>query len=141
MTAYKTKYDIVNRALQHCRVNTISSFADHSDAAKETQVAYSRLREAELRSNFWRFAIRRSILRPIDGGTMLWTPPTYNAATAYLVGQVTVDANGDWWEAKTASTGAAQDDASAAWGHYIGNDYADNNRCRSCQWRYHAVDI
>jgi hypothetical protein len=65
---YQTPVDIVNRALQHCRMKKVASITppDHSANAQETAFVYDKLREAELRCNLWRFASKRAILRPIS---------------------------------------------------------------------------
>ena len=68
VSAYKTREDIANRALQHCRMRRIVSLIppDSSANAQETAFIYDKVREAELRCNVWRFSIRRCILRAVD---------------------------------------------------------------------------
>lgn len=125
MGAFKTRVDIANRALQHCSTKHIKSFADFSPQAHEVSECYDRIREAELRRNVWRFSVRRSVLRPIDTNTVLWTPPTW-AAGSYSVGAVVVDSLGDWWENTVASnTLPPSEDSANGWQHYFGNDSAD----------------
>lgn len=121
MPGYQTPYDIANRACQHCRADRITSFSDYSAAAQEIGFAYDKIREAELRRRNWRFSIRRAVLRAIDTTTLLWTPPTYDATTAYSAGQVVVDSNSEWWQAKAASTGQTPA-AGVYWSHYFGPD-------------------
>ena len=120
MPGFQTPYDIGNRAAQHCRAERFSAFTDFSASAQEIGFVYDKLREAELRRRVWRFAVRRSVLRAIDSTTLLWTPPAYASATSYSFGQV-VTYNGEWWQAKTASTGQTPA-AGAYWQHYFGPD-------------------
>src|SRR5665811_2337991 len=80
--------DIVNRALQHVGAERIVTLADNSKNASECSFVYNRARQAELRDNVWRFAIRRSALRPLTSTSQAWTPPVYVAATTYVVGSV-----------------------------------------------------
>ncbi len=127
MSAYKTREDIANRALQHLRMKRIISLIppDSSANAQETAFVYDKVREAELRNNVWRFAIRRTILRAVDTSTLLWTPPTYVAATTYPLGAVVVDANGDWWQSKQGSNTGHTPGVGAYWAHYFGPDTCD----------------
>lgn len=126
MPAYKTKYDIANLALAHLGREFIDSFSLQSDEATSIKNVYERAREAELMGDYWTFAIRRTISRPVGDDTLLWTPPDYAAATAYAsAGLVVVDSNGDWWESKQATTGHTPDAASPYWQHYIGPDHMD----------------
>lgn len=120
---YQTAVDIANRALQHCRMARITSFTDSSLNAKETGFVYDKLREAELRSNIWRFAIKRAVLRGIDSTSLLWTPPSWAIGTTYAAGAVVTDANGEWWQSKTAANIANTPAAGAFWAHYTGPDY------------------
>ena len=121
MPGFQTPYDIGNRAAQHCRSDRITTFADFTPGAQEIGFLYDKVREAELRRRCWRFAVRRAVLRAIDTTTLLWTPPAYDAATAYSIGQVVVDTNNEWWQAKAASTGQTPA-AGAYWQHYFGPD-------------------
>lgn len=90
VTAFTSPTDIANRALNHCG-------ADHqiddllTDVSKEQRLVlsvYTKLRQAELRRNNWNFSLKRSVIRPIDTTSYDWTPPAYDAATTYRVGQV-----------------------------------------------------
>jgi hypothetical protein len=127
-SAYKTREDIANRALQHCRMQRIVSLIppDSSANAQETAFVYDKAREAELRNNVWRFAIRRCILRAVDYSTLLWTPPTYSASTTYSLGSVVVDSNGDWWQSKVASNTGNTPAVGASWAHYYGPDTCES---------------
>jgi len=80
--AFQTSVDIANRALQHCRMLRIVAFTDSSPNAKETGFVFDKVREAELRSNLWRFATKRVVLRPIDTSTVtLATSTTVSSGT------------------------------------------------------------
>lgn len=93
---------------------TISTKAD-----REFARCYDKLRQAELRRNVWAFATRRAILRPIDTGTSIWTPPTWSAVTAYTVGQVVVY-NGDWYQAQEGVAEGDIPNVAATWLKYFG---------------------
>jgi hypothetical protein len=87
--AYQIALDIANRAIQHLvGINRIYSFSDTTPAAREIAFTYDKVRDAELRRNVWRFAIRRAVLRPIDTSTVIWTPAAWAAATTYAAGVV-----------------------------------------------------
>jgi hypothetical protein len=120
---YQTSIDIANRALQHCRMHRIASFNDSSANAKETGFVYDKLREAELRSNIWRFAIKRAILRPIVPLSLLWIPPDYSAIGTYAAGAVVQDSYGEWWVSKIGGNLGTSPAAGTIWAHYSGVDY------------------
>jgi hypothetical protein len=88
--AYQIALDIANRAIQHLvGVNRIYAlYDDKTPVAKEIAFTYDKVRDAELRRNTWRFAIRSAVLRPITSATVLWTPPAWVAATTYAAGAV-----------------------------------------------------
>jgi hypothetical protein len=87
---FKIPEDVANRALQHIGAERIVAFTDSSKNAAETSFCYNKLRQSELRRNAWRFSLKRTILRPIDSDTKLWTPPTWSAVTTYALGAVIV---------------------------------------------------
>lgn len=122
MSAYTLEIDILNRALQHCRMQRLATLTDSSLNRTETTFVYEKLREAELREHNWRFAIRRGILRAISTSTLLWTPPTYAAGTTYSLGSVVVDSAGIWWQSKIASNLANTPQQGASWARYFGQD-------------------
>src|SRR5215510_7851890 len=103
MSAYLIELDIMNRALQHCRMKRINAVTESNANAKEVNFAYHKCREAELREHVWRFATRRSLLMAVDQSTQLWAPPTYSAGTTYAVGAVVVDSGSIWWQSKVAA--------------------------------------
>lgn len=124
--------DIANRALQHIGAERIVAFSDPSKAAAETSFCYNKLRQSELRRNVWRFSIKRAILRPIDSNTRLWTPPTYNPATTYQMGDVvsytdTYGRQNLWMSRLVNNVGVAPGTTSGsykAWGYYTSSIYA-----------------
>lgn len=137
MAGYQTPEDIANRALQHCRADTIATFSDQSQGAVETKFVYDKVREAELRRRVWKFAVRRSILRSLDITSMLWTPPAYAAGTTYAAGNIVTYGN-DWWQSKVGSNVAHTPDAGAYWARYFGPDTLE---AYAAGTTYHAGDL
>jgi len=118
--------DIANRALNHLG-------ADHkiddllTDVSKNQRLVfsvYTKLRQAELRRNSWKFAIKHAIMRPLAAASMLWTPPAYDAATTYRVGQVvSYDAGYGsryWINTKPSNLGSAPGGTDTTWENYCG---------------------
>lgn len=103
MAEYRTDVDIANRALQHCGASRIVAFTDDSKNASETQFAYGKVREAELRRNVWTFATRRAMLRAIDTNTMLLDIPLWSSLTTYFVGSIVADQFGNAWISRARS--------------------------------------
>lgn len=121
MASYTTPEDIANRALSHCRRDHIVAFTDQTEEANEIGFHYDKLRQAELRRNVWRFAIRRNILRAVSIDTQEWTPPTYAAGTTYSLGGIVIDVNGELWQSKVGSNvGHTPEAGSAYWRRYFG---------------------
>lgn len=86
---YQIPLDIANRAIQHLiGVTRIYAMTDTTAQAREIAFAYDKIRDAELRRNAWRFAIRRAVLRPLTTATVLWTPAAWVATTTYAAGAV-----------------------------------------------------
>lgn len=80
MAATTTKIGIINRALQHLGVASISSLTENSRGAKAMAKAYDSVLLAELRKNIWRFAVKRAQLaasgsQPIFGKTNYFPLP------------------------------------------------------------------
>src|ERR1700722_10682969 len=93
---FQTPIDVANRAGQHLGQTQIATFQDINRLAKESDLCYDDLRLAELSRHTWAFSIRRARCRGITQSTQLWTPPTYNPATTYTVGQVAMYAGGTY---------------------------------------------
>src|SRR5208282_5940427 len=89
--------DIANRVCQHCGVNQILSVTEDTTNNNEISLAYGKLRRAELRRNAWRFAIRKTVLRPITSTTLAITPAAWASGTTYLFGALVTDTNGAIW--------------------------------------------
>src|ERR1700741_759097 len=88
-----SRVDIANRALQKCGVpptNRIASFTEDSKEAAEISQCYDTLRRAELRRNFWSFAIKRTVGRSITSTDKSITPPTYSGATSYDLNDIVI---------------------------------------------------
>ncbi len=122
---FKTPVDIANRALQHIGQPRIVAFTDDSKAASECGFAYDKVRKAELRRNVWRFATRRTVLRPITATTMLLVPPLWGAGSYYQPGQIVSNgtdatgADGTYWVNNTAFN-AAEPGTDGTWDLYFG---------------------
>jgi hypothetical protein len=120
MLAFQTEVDIANRALQHCGATRIESFSDDSKSASEVSFCYDKVRQAELRRNPWKFAIRTTCLRPLNslsailgqspssttgilavGASMFLRPPVYSASVSYPLGAIVADVNNVLWQSQT----------------------------------------
>ena len=115
--------DIANRALQHCgatRIDPALGFNEQSKNASETSFCYDKLREAELRRNVWRFAIRRAVLRSIDLTTMRLTPALWVSSTSYFVGSIVSDQTGQAWISNIQNNLNNQPESSTTWDEYFG---------------------
>jgi hypothetical protein len=90
MSAFTTQLDIINRAFQHIGQPRIQLLNANGQAAAEARFAYDKVREAELRANLWRFAIRRTALRPISlaGAWSYYVPPIWSSTATYGACQV-----------------------------------------------------
>lgn len=122
MPAFQTSVDIANRALDHCGQGPLDAtlgFAENSIKASLTARVYPKLREAELRRNTWRFAIRHAVLRAIDVNTMLLAPSLWVSTTTYFVGSIVAYAD-RLWISMIPSNLANQPETSAAWQEYFG---------------------
>lgn len=129
MPAFRTAVDIVNRALDHCGQDQLSATLGFNEPGKKSTLMarlYPKLREAELRRNTWRFAIRQTLLRKIDANTMLLTPTLWSNFPTYFVGSIVSDQNGTLWESIIRSNLANQPEiptappTAPAWREYFG---------------------
>lgn len=134
--AYQAAIDICNRALQGCGRVFMASMLDPSPQGRACNFAYDKLRDAELRRNLWRFALRRQVVRPVDASTLIWTPPAWAATTTYpaysVVSYTPTNLNtaefganpvGYYWINDGAVTGNANNatpDVSTFWHRYFG---------------------
>jgi hypothetical protein len=110
---YSTSVDIANRALVHCGVPLITSFADNSKNAVLSNFLYDKIRLAELREHIWRFAVKSQSLSVVTSPADLvghYTDGTIKNAFPYPTGYVR-PANQDPKRAGTAhqrTTGGIQ---------------------------------
>lgn len=124
---FREPLDVVNRALQHCGVRRIASFADENDRASEVSFVYDKLRVAELRRNVWSFATRKVSLRPLDTDTMLVTFPIASDPAAKFM----VISNGNtpprYYQAQVWNPASSPSDSTAGseWTRYFGTDTAE----------------
>lgn len=95
--SYLDSLDIANRAIQHTGGIQIVSVTEDTKNNFEATFAYDKLRKAELGRAYWRFAIKKAVLRPIDTTTMLVAPSAYDATKTYLPGAIVADTNGLLW--------------------------------------------
>lgn len=120
MPDYSAPVDIGNRALQHCGVSRIVALTDDSKNASEISFCYDKLRRAELRRNVWRFAIRKTILRPVDDTTLKVVFAAYNVAKTYLQGSVVTLAGVPFRAVQPVPLATPPASGSAYWGAYYG---------------------
>jgi hypothetical protein len=142
---FQTPVDIANQGLQYLGQGKILSFADTDRQALECSSAYDNGRLAELANHTWMFSIRHARVRGITQSMQRWTPPTYNPATDYTIGQVVMYAGGTYansanypWIMQAPSGTGLQPDISTQWSHFFGTlccDVFDN------QARYAAGEV
>lgn len=75
-------------------------FNEDSRGAAEVSFCYDKLREAELKANYWTCAIKEAILRAVDTNTMLLEPALWSAVTTYFVGSIVADQSGNLWTSR-----------------------------------------
>lgn len=119
---FSTPIDIANRAIQHCGGTRIVTFTDDSKEAAETSEAYDKTRRAELRRNFWTFAIKTEVLRPIGASTMLLSPPTWLTGTTYYPGSIVNYGGSFWFNTESDNKGNTPGNAGGFWSPYYGSD-------------------
>lgn len=123
MTAFFSPADIGNRAAQFCganRMDPVLGFNDGSRVAAEIGSVYDKLRETELARNDWTCAIRRTVLRAIDGNAMLLQPALWNPTVTYFVGSIVNDQSGNAWMSRIPSNLANDPLLSSYWEPYFG---------------------
>ena len=120
---YLTPVDVANRALQHlgaARIDAALGFTEPSLNASETAFAYDKLRQSELSTGVWRFAIKKAILRPIDSNTLILRPTLWSSVTTYFVGSIVSDQTGQLWLSKTRNNVGNDPTQTLAWEQYFG---------------------
>jgi hypothetical protein len=93
---FRTAEDIMNRGLQRCGATRIVTRTEDTKNASACNFVYDKLREAELRRNVWRFAIRKTVLRAITSTVNVTTPAAYSAIVTYAEGDVVTSASEVW---------------------------------------------
>ena len=117
---YLDSLDIANRVCQFVGCPKILDIDEDSIQNTEITFAYDKLREAELRRNVWKFAIRNAILRAIDTDTMVLVPAEWDTVVTYLSGSIVKDENGLLWMSAIPNNRANEPGQSTAWERYFG---------------------
>ena len=123
MANYAFPVDIGNRALQHCgatRVTAADFASPQSKNAAAIAFAYDKVRQAELRRNVWRFAIRKAALRAIDWSTMFLVPAAYTAANTYPLGAVVLWNSVIYFATQAVPVSTPPDQSPTYWTVYFG---------------------
>lgn len=120
MATYLSPVEIANRALQMCGAQSISTMDDDSKNADAVRRCYEELRQAELRRNVWRFAIRTAALRAIDERSMILSPPTYDATKTYGRGAIVAFGSSHFICMDAAAVDVSPFNT-LAWNQYFGN--------------------
>src|ERR1035437_7645607 len=122
--------DICNRALNHIGADhQIATLADNSKNARLLKFVYPKLRQAELRNNVWRFAIRRAVMRPLSTSSAILSPPVWAIGTTYIVGAIVSYNDGlgpRLYISNTVANVGNVPSSTAVWENYFGPIYADN---------------
>lgn len=120
---FRSAVDIANRALDHLGANVIDSTLGFTEVSRQAAVMgriYDKLRQAELRRNVWRFAIRRTVLRALDSTFMLLAPSLWSATTTYFVGSLVIDQTGQAWQSQSPNNLNNEPQNTSAWEQYFG---------------------
>lgn len=78
---FKTTLDIAKRVADHLGQSRPITLSDPGKLVEIFNDIYGKIRQAELRRNTWKFAIKRSCLRPMDTTTRVLIPPAWSATT------------------------------------------------------------
>jgi hypothetical protein len=117
--------DIANAALFRLGAMRIQSVTENTKNNNTMSFLYDKLRQAELRRNVWRFATRRTVIRPITTTTLQIAPSAWSSTLLYLPGAIVSDANGSLWISTQAENLNNQPGQSGAWDQYFGPLTAD----------------
>ncbi len=135
---FATPEDIANRALQHCGAARIVTLQDDSKNASEIAQCYDGLRRSELQRNVWTFAVKRTVLYPVNtpmsghviGGnnatqgypTLLLVPEAWSALRTYKAGHIVAYNGQTWVNTITGNSGQQPGlDSSTGWDTYFGS--------------------
>lgn len=123
MVAFRTPVDIGNRSCQHCgvpRIDATLGFTENSRQAGEISACYDQLREVELQRHYWTFSIKRTVIRPVDGNTMLLAPALWTPIAVYFVGSIVADQAGSLWISRIPNNLGNDPLLTSAWEPYCG---------------------
>lgn len=123
MSGFSNAVDIANRGLQHIgveRIDATAGFTEDSKQAAECSFVYPKLRQAELRRNYWRFAIKKTALRPVDDMTKFLKPSLWSAQTTYYRGSIVADDSGTLWISNTPDNLNNDPQNTSLWDLYFG---------------------
>jgi len=125
MPEFNSEIDVGNIALQLCGVSQMDTTLGYSDPAvkknaQAVQSVYGKMRQAELERSYWKFAIKRAVLRPIDSTFMLLAPALWSASTVYFNGSVVTDSSGTIWQSYQPDNLNQQPGQGPGWKLYFG---------------------
>ena len=126
MPQFNTEIDIGNIALGLCGVAQMDTTLGYNDPnvarnAAAVQSFYGKARQAELEENYWKFAIKRAVLRPINPSFMLLAPTAlWSASTTYFNGSVVADSSGTIWQSYQPDNINQQPGQGSGWRLYFG---------------------
>ena len=125
MAQFNSEIDIGNVALGLCGVAQMDTTLGYSDPnvvrnAQLVQSFYGKARQAELERNYWKFAIKRAVLRPIDNTFMLLAPALWSASATYFNGSVVTDSSGTIWQSYQPDNINQQPGQGPGWKPYYG---------------------
>jgi hypothetical protein len=143
MPAFRTPIDICNRGLQRLgakRIDPVLGFTEQSKNASECSFAYDKLREAELQRNVWGFAVKRTILRPMNAlalqgmpfvtdptnsaqpvsPTMRIAPALWSSTTSYPAGALVTNIENTIWQSQAPDNLGFAPGNAVSWEKYAG---------------------
>jgi hypothetical protein len=138
---YSDRLDIANRVCQHLGVQQINSLTEDSVQNQEISFAYDKVRRAELRRNVWRFATRRTVMRPVSPTMMLLSAAAWQSGALYLPGSIVSDANGLLWISAAPENTGNVPGASGAWEQFFGPLTVDAFSASTSYWAGELVYV
>jgi len=118
----KTSTNVANRALQRCgatRIEPGALWTEDSKQAAEIRELYDSTRQAELRRNVWRFAVRRIALRAVNVNAYRLVPAAYSASASYLANTI-VSFDGIWFISTRRIAPGVAPRTTSDWAQYFG---------------------
>lgn len=125
MTAYSNSIEIINRGLQLVGARRITTLTDLTKNATEAAFLIDKMRRAELRRNVWRFATRKTILRPLTATSTTFQPLAWAIGTTYGVASVVASGGQLWISPQASNVGNLPGVDSTHWLLYTGGLSAD----------------